>query len=276
MPAPQKAQLAQLAKVLFTTKMVRLPTDWKPPGTQYPDAFKHSELAVPPNPPNNLFCEVSLNQYHVDTAKKIGKAFEDYIDGICDGICDGIDQWMKLTAFAGVIINGPVGVVTPGMVQGPPLGPLILNKAPMNTPQEQKYSNAIANAMGAAWQTWHMGIAGILTYPAFAAFPGPVAPPTPNVPMPLIALPSPGEVGLSPKALQGLMFTNLADPKALHAPALFDALATAFNIVFQTFKLSTTVNNVMGTGPVPTFAPPFVPVGPVVGGIGNSPPGCLK
>jgi hypothetical protein len=26
------------------------------------------------------------------------------------------------------------------------------------------------------------------------------------------------------------------------------------------------VNLVMGMGPIPTFAPPFVPVGPVVGG----------
>lgn len=276
MPAPQKAQLAQLTKLLFTTKMVGLPTDWKPPGKQYPDAFQKGELAVPPNPPNNLFREVSLNQYHVDTAKKIGKAFEDYIDGICDGICDGIDQWMKLTAFAGVIINGPVGVVTPGMVQGPPLAPLILNKAPMNTDQERKYSNAIANALGTLWQAWHMSIAGVLQYPAFAAFPGPMAPPTPNVPIPLVALPSAGEAGLAPQPVKGLMFTNLADPKALHAPELFEALATAFNVVFQTFKLSTTVNNVMGTGPIPTFAPPFVPVGPVVGGIGNSPPGCLK
>jgi hypothetical protein len=35
------------------------------------------------------------------------------------------------------------------------------------------------------------------------------------------------------------------------------------------------VTNVLGTGPVPTFAPPYVPVGPVVGGIANMPPGGL-
>jgi hypothetical protein len=33
------------------------------------------------------------------------------------------------------------------------------------------------------------------------------------------------------------------------------------------------VTNVLGTGPVPTFAPPYVPVGPVVGGVGNMTPG---
>lgn len=276
MPAPQKAMLAQLAKLNFSGMQIALPTEWKAPGEQFSDAFAPSELVAPPNPPTNLFHEPTLNKYHVDTAKDIGKAFEDYIDGICDGICDGIDKWLKMATVVGVIINGPVGVVAPGNVQGPPLGPLILAKAPMNTPQESKYSNAIANAFGTLWQAWHLGIAGTLMYPAFAAFPGPVAPPTPNVPMPLIALPSGGEAGLSPNSLKGLMQTNLADPEALHAPELFDALAKAFSVVFQIFKASTLVQNVLGTGPIPTFAPPFVPVGPVVMGTGNGAPGCLQ
>lgn len=276
MPAPQKAQLAQLAKTLFSGKQIALPIEWQRPNEQFSDAFAASELITAPNPPTNLFHEPTLNKYHVDAAKEVGQALEEYIDGICDGICSGIDQWLKLATVVGVIITGPVGMVTPGMVQGPPLAPLILAKAPMNTPQEIKYSNAIANALGTLWQAWHLAIAGTLMYPAFAAFPGPIAPPTPNVPMPLIALPSGAEAGLAPDSLKGLMLTNLADPEALHAADLFDALAKAFNIVFQTFKASTLVQNVLGTGPIPTFAPPFVPVGPVVGGVGNGPPGCLQ
>jgi hypothetical protein len=63
-----------------------------------------------------------------------------------------------------------------------------------------------------------------------------------------------------------MMDANLADPQALHASDLFDAIAKAFNTVFQTFKASTLVNNVLGMGPVPTFAPPFVPAGPVLMG----------
>ncbi len=56
---------------------------------------------------------------------------------------------------------------------------------------------------------------------------------------------------------------------------LFDALSQAFTPVFTVFKASTLVKNVLGMGPIPTFAPPFVPVGPVVCGVGNGPPGCL-
>ena len=276
MPAPQKSMLSQLAKVNFTSKGIELFTDWEEPGDQYPDAFQESEKTVPPNPPTNLFREVSLNKYHVDTAKTIGGQFADFIDGVCGAICDGIDKWMKMTAITGVMINGPTGMLMPGGVQGPPLGPLVLASAPKSTPQEMKYSNAIANTFGTLWQAWHMGLTGTLMYPpTFAACPSPVHPPTPNIPLPLVALSSPGESGLSPGTLKSTMEGNLGDPQALHASDLFDAIAKAFNNVFQIFKASTLVQNVLGTGPVPTFAPPFVPVGPVLAGVGNGPPGCL-
>ena len=45
---------------------------------------------------------------------------------------------------------------------------------------------------------------------------------------------------------------------------LFNALATGINTMFVAWKASTMVTNVLGSGPIPTFAPPAVPVGPVV------------
>jgi hypothetical protein len=275
MPAPQKDLLAQLAKTNFISKNIQLPMGWAQPGDQYPNAFSPSEKMVAPNSPMNLFRESSLNKYHVDSAKTLGDQFAKYIDGICGAICDGIDKWMKMTMVAGVVINGPVGLLLPGGVIGPPLMPLIFATAPKNTPQEIKYSNAIANAFGTLWMPWHMGLTGMLSYPAFAAFPGPMAPPMPNIPVPLITFSSPGESGLSPSNLKSLMSANLADPQALHAIDLFDSIATAFSTVFQIFKASTLVQNVLGMGPIPTFAPPFVPVGPVLGGTVIPTPGVL-
>jgi len=265
-----------LSKMFFVGKMVRLPMNWPDPGEQYPDAFQASERMVPPSPPMNLFREQTLNKYHVDTAKTIGGQFADYIDGVCGAICAGIDKWMKTSTVASVIINGPVGILTPGGVQGAPLAPLILASAPMGTPQEMKYSNAIASAFGTLWQTWHLGLSGMLMYPpTFAVCPSPVHPPTPNIPLPLIALASPGEAGLSPNAASGMMMANLGDPTALHAQDLFLSIAQAFSCVFLFFKGTTMVQNVLGTGPVPTYAPPFVPVGPVLAGVGTGAPGSL-
>jgi len=244
-------------------------------GNQYPNAFKKSERMVAPPPPTNLFRAATLNKYHVKSAKSVGKAFEKYIEGMSEGISSGIGKWMKMATIAGVVINGPVGTLTPGCVQGPPLMPLILAGAPKSTAQELKYSKAIATTFGTLWQPWHMGLAGTLMYPAFAVFPGPMAPPTPNVPLPLASLASPGETGLSPSSLKKMMEANLADPKALHASALFDAISKAFNTVFQTFKTTTLIQNVLGTGAIPTFAPPVAPAGPVVGGTVIPKPGVL-
>ena len=276
MPAPSKNMLSKLAKINFATKNIKLPVNWKKPGSQYPDAFKKSERQVAPNPPLNLFREPTLNKYHVEAARTIGKSFEKYIEGVCGAICSGIDKWMKMTSIVSVVINGPVGMLLPGGVIGPPLMPLIFATAPKKTLQEMKYSKAIASAFGTLWQPWSMGLMGTLTYPLFAAFPGPMAPPTPNVPMPLITLSSPGETGLSPTSLKTMMQANLADPKALHASDLFDAIARAFNTVFQPFKATTIIQNVLGTGPIPTFAPPVAPVGPVVMGSVIPTPGVLK
>ncbi len=275
MPAPQNNAFFGQAKAKFIARGIDLPTEWEPMGEQFPKAFDPLEIAVLPNPPDTLFKEVSLNQYHVQTANTMGKGVEKYINGICGAVCGAIDKWMKMASIAGVIINGPVGNLSPGNVLGPPLMPLILSTAPQKTPQERKYSHAIAKALANLWQPWHLGLNGVLMFPPFAAFPGPVAPPTPNVPLPLMALSSGGENGLSPASLKKAMEANLADSKALHASDLFDALAKAFNTVFQTFKTTILVKNVMGTGPVPTFAPPVVPAGPVAAGTVIPKPGVL-
>jgi hypothetical protein len=253
MPAPQNAMLTQLAKVNFASKAIRLPTNWRDLGSQYPDAFSPSERMAPPNPPMTLFREATLNKYHVDTANKIGGMFEDYIEGICKAICNGIGNWMTTASIVGVVTGGPVGMVIPGNVIGPPLMPLIFKDAPKSTPQEVKYSKAISTAFGTAWQAWHMGISGAMAFPSLPYVP------CPNVPMPLIALPSTGEMMLSPMSLRGSMNANLGDPSALHADPLFDAIAKAFSVVFQTFKASTIVMNVFGTVAV-----------------ANGPPGCIK
>ncbi len=275
MPAPQKSQLAEMAKLNFKAKAIGLPVKWKTPtGEQYAKAFAMSELVNPPDAAS-VFLAKSPNKYHVETQKEIGKGFADFIEKICGALCDAIDKWMKLTSIAGMVITGPVGVVAPGNVVGPPLMPFILASAPVNTPQLMKYSKAIAQVVSTAWQQWQMGLAGQLMYPAFAAFPGPMAPPMPCVPMPLIAFSSPGEAMLSPATLKAQMIANLGDAEALHHKELFDAVAQAFNTTFTLFKATTMVQNVLGTGPIPTFAPPFVPVGPVVGGTSVPTPGVL-
>ncbi len=271
MPAPQQQIMADLARSNFVSQNIQVPENWEQPNDQYDDAFSPSESEASPNSPINLFREPTLNSYHVDAAADIGRRFEDYINGITDAICQAIANWMQMTTFATGIISGPVCQLMPGGVVGPLLNSFIQASGPNANDQEFNYTSAIAAAIGQQWQIWQAGIAGTLMYPSFAAWPAPVAPPTPNVPLPLAGLPSAGEAGLSPDALKNLMIANLGDPQARHAEALFDALSQAFYTCFQQFKTGTMVNNVLGFGSVPTYAPPLVPAGPVVGALLSTP-----
>jgi hypothetical protein len=172
--------------------------------------------------------------------------------------------------MVGVVVNGVTA--TGGRVAGPPWAPLILAKSPAS-PAGLKLAQNIAVVFGDAWLklTSSMTVPGLPWYPAFAAIPSPVAPPTPNIPGPVGTLIMASPV-VSKSALKNALVIKHAGASSTDLN-LYEALAEAFEQAFQTWKVSTLVTNVLGTGPVPTFAPPYVPVGPVVAGIGTMIPG---
>jgi hypothetical protein len=287
MPAPQAAQMQQLARLKFTSFNLKVPTNWRDPagpaGDHYGRAFKPDEKTSSPGMPP-LFQPASLNKYHTDTQKmhiaKIGK----FIDDICSAICETWGWWqggrlvptpVPAASLVGVVIAGPTA--SAGQLVGAPWTPLIMEKAPKETPMMMKYSNVIATVIGTGWLTFTqtVKVAGMPWYPAFAACPSPVAPPSPNIPCPFAALVQ-VPVSISASVLKMQMVAMLADPMAPFHAELFEAISDAFEKCYNIWKVSTMVTNVMGTGPVPTFAPPYVPVGPVVGGVGNMTPGGLK
>lgn len=276
MPAPQASAMQQLARLKFTSFNLKVPDKWQQPSgdpgaKHYSDAFEPSEKATTPGMPP-LFQPASLNKYHTETQKmhidKIGK----FIDGTCSAICSAWSQWQTAATMVGVVINAVTAVG--GQIVGPPWTPLILSSAPKSTPMEMKYSAVIASVIGTAWLTFTatVKVAGMPWYPAFAAVPSPVAPPAPNVPCPFAAL-TQVPVSISANVLKMQMVGQLGDPNAPFHQQLFEAIADAFEKTYNLWKVSTMVTNVLGTGPVPTFAPPYVPVGPVVGGVGTMTPG---
>lgn len=278
MPAPQASMMQQFARTKFMGFGLTVPTDWKhpsgdPQGKHYDDAFTPSEKATAPAVPP-LVKPASLNKYHTDTQKMHVQKIGAFIDGICSAICSAWGQWQTATTMVGVVINGPAA--TGGQLIGPPLMPLIMASAPKASPNETKYSTAVASAINTGWLafTATVKVAGMPWYPAFAMVPAPVAPPVPNVPVPFAAL-TQVPTSISANSLKGLMVANLGDPMAPFHKELFEAISFAFEQCYNLWKVSTMVTNVIGTGPVPTFAPPYVPGGPVVAGFGTMTPGGL-
>lgn len=268
--------MSQLTKMTFRTSFVKMPYKFKKPkdSKQYGEAFSPLEKIGIPNP-MGLFLPESLNGYHVNTATIIGVLMEEFIDGILAAFAGAVDQWSKMAVLVNVKVNAVTAAA--GKIQGPPMEPLILKSAPMGTPQLQKYSKAVAKAVGKAWDNWmkNAKVPGLPWYPAFAAFPGPMAPPMPNIPVPLILLQSTSEAEMSAKKLEKAMIDALGDSDAAHHKVLFKSLGAGIGTIFLGWKAMTMVTNVMGTGPIPTFAPPVVPVGPVVNGTGTMIPSGL-
>lgn len=278
MPAPQAAMMKQLARVKFAGNSLKMPDKWQAPSGDPAAAHYAKDYVQKPGvpdvgaPPPPLFMAASMTKDHTDTQKKINQVIGTYMDGIVTAICSAWSTWQSAATLVGVVINAVTA--SGGQVVGPPLTPLILAEGPKATPMELKYTTTIANVIGTAWLSYTAGIkpAGMPWYPAFAAFPSPVAPPTPNVPVPVIAI-STAAAAVSAAAMKGQMIGQHGDPQAQWHKELFDAVTDAFEKCHKIWEPSTMVTNVLGTGPVPSFAPPYVPVGPVVGGVGNMTPG---
>jgi len=184
------------------------------------------------------------------------------------GVARAVAKWQSQAVLKDVVINGPTAAG--GSVTGPALQPVIEQMmAAAGVPAA--VAKAFAGPVSSGWSAWAATLRApsMNWYPPFASFPGPVAPPTPNVPAPLMALggnPSP----LSAASLKASIRKALGDrANDRQASAAIDEFADDFAARFANYRVSAMVTNVMGTGPVPTFAPPYVPVGPVVGGKGT-------
>ncbi len=280
MPAPQASLMKLQVKNKFRSYGITIPMDWKQPqGEQsghYNDSFSPTEHNTI-DTSTRLFVPASTNKHHTQAVKDIGDIYEAFIDGICDAICSAWQQWMSLACIPAVTILANVGTLTPGGIVAPPLMPLAFCQAPLTKPTLIPYSTAVCTAIGNAWTTWSMGFSGVLQFPpTFATCPSPFHPPTPNIPMPIKMVgASPGEAMLAVPMLKNSMMGLLGNPMAPHAAELFESIATGYKFMFDQWVMTTQITNVMGMGPNPLFVPPFPVPGPVLGGFGFGPPGCV-
>ena len=279
-----------LGNVKFLAAGLKLPSDWQAPSgkdgsKQYGDALKPSEKVALPQLIPPWFMPAEPQKYFQDSCDKVGKEFKDFHDTILDAIGFAHNMWKLQAKFQNLQIMAVSAIGTPGCLDGPELESLIKN-APMvaaYTGNKAKYRDAVAKGVSQCFKQWQgqVMVPGLPWYPAFAAFPGPMAPPMPNIPTPLIACPSAMMSKIvAPMDMKQAMIDALDggvknDDKDKHYEALFDAIATVLSLAFLMWLPAQQVMLVLGKGPIPTFAPPFVPVGPVLGGDNIATPGHL-
>ena len=268
MPAIQATMLKELAKNTFRMKGIILPLDFKGLPPQAP--FDGKDQIMPsPEWAMWLFKPASTLKYHVNTAKTISSQFEDFIDNVMDGLARAFAQWQSAAMFTGVIINGGAGIAPPGsLISAMPLtGPFILSQINLSgkSPSYIRHATSVANAIGTAFTAWQTGYSVNLMFPGGMVC-SVTMPPSPNIPLPVVAGVSVGDMMMTKASLFGLMVANHG-VLGNHTKELFDSIATAFSTLFMQWKATTMITNIMGAGGV--APPPPSPPGPVVMAIGN-------
>ncbi len=223
--------------------------------------------------PDNTLKE--LADQRKDNTRQITAEFDEWVtrgDQIFEAVLRAVHSWQREAHFANVIVNGPTATGAAGCLVGPDLEPLIQQSPQVRSAAGISLTirDRFAKVVSAKWKAWQSGVTvpGLPWYPPFAAVPGPRGTPTPNVPCPLAACVS---AKLTEMSTAGPLKTALLGElkevtTSANAQKVIDAFATTLSARFTAWLGVVVVKNVIGSGPVPTYAPPYVPVGPVVKG----------
>jgi hypothetical protein len=280
-----------LGNLKFFSSQLKLPTKGAASGSKAWSSKYHDDRhspdmgAAPQTIPPWFMPQRPGFKYHQESCDKVGKDFKDFHDAMCDAVQYSHQMWKLQAKFKDLKVMAVSAIGAPGCLDGPELESNIKN-APMVASfsgNMKKHRDAVATGVSKCFKKWQdkVMVPGLPWYPAFAAFPSPMAPPMPNIPVPLIMCPSAMMTEIiMPSSMTSAMDDALdsglkdKDPdKQYHA--LHDAIATTLSLAFMLWMASQMVMLVLGKGPVPSFAPPFVPVGPVVGGDNIATPGHL-
>ena len=222
--------------------------------------------AIPQAVPPAMIKAASNAKVDVDFQAEVSGELSKLIDAMCQSIVNAHNMWRQQAVLKDVKISAITA--NGGSIQGPSLSPLIKSQIPGTAlfGTAATIAQAVADGLDGCWQSWQSSVRvpGLPWWPSFVAVPGPLAPPTPNVPSPLSAL------TWNAATISADVMTQTMKSKQLTlAPfsgELFASIATGFARALELWFPSQQVTNVLGKGPVPTFAPPYVPVGPVVAG----------
>lgn len=271
-----------IGHAIFMSKQKKLPINFD--NKYFKDRHKADMGAAPKQLPIPWFMPAKPGyKPYQESCDKIGKDFADFHDAMVDAVGFSHNMWKLQAKFKDLKVNAVTVLGTPGCFDGPELESNIKN-APMCgsfTGNKAKYRDAVAKGVSKCFKDWmkSVTITGLPWTPAFAAFPGPQAPPMPNIPTPLIAciaskITTIGAPSDMKKAMIDALDGGMKDKdKDKQHEALFEAIATTLSIAFLMWMPMQQVMLVLCKGPIPTFAPPFVPVGPVVMGDNVAAPG---
>ncbi len=187
------------------------------------------------------------------------------------------NEWIGKARIQGGTVRGPSATLTPGSLVSETNLEMRMVQLLTHPHVPREIAMDLAKVLAQAWKEWAAGFQIHLpkAYPTLAAVPGRFAPPTPAAGAPSLSQGnSPGEASL--KAPQ--LASRLTSALQMHATkisgtgpdAAIKSLANWVDASFSEWKAGVKIVGLLGQGPVPTYAPPYVPIGPVVAGENTS------
>lgn len=165
---------------------------------------------------------------------------------------------------------GPAATGRPGVLKSRYSFQGEISKALNKAGASQSVAQGWDQAFKESWTRWakDISIPALPFYPAFSAWPGPQAPPMPNVPHPLGLLSSKGSIGMDSGVMGNKVREKLGSVAKNNYKARIAATKFADDIGsrFDVCMAACSVHEVIGSGPVPAFAPPHVPMNVVMNG----------
>jgi hypothetical protein len=184
-----------------------------------------------------------------------------------------VNEWIGTARVQGGKVSGAAAVLPPGSL----VSDVNIEKRMVDLLASRQVPPAVAepvaHVLAGAWHDWagsfQMQVPG--AYPTLAAVPARAAPPTRAAVSPLLSQGSSvGEGSLSAPILASRLIAALRMPPSRGAGASPDQamqnLAGWVDGSFRQWKATVRMTSLIGKGPVPTYAPPYVPVGPVIRG----------
>lgn len=190
-----------------------------------------------------------------------------------------VNEWVGKARIQGGTVRGPSAVLTPGSLASETNIQMRMVQILANSGTPQDIATDLATVLDHAWNEWASGFQIQIpkAYPSFAAVPARFAPPTSASEAPLLSQgSSTGEASLKSPVLANRLSTALYDPRNQinwrKSQQAMESLAQWVEDSFNEWKNGARIVGLIGKGPVPTFAPPYVPVGPVIAGENVSAP----
>lgn len=172
-----------------------------------------------------------------------------YLVAVSGAITDAIGIWKTNASLTDVRING--GIASGGKVQGLALEPLISATAPRDSQWSRTLSHAVSCGVHNCWKDWErsLSVPNLPWYPMFAAYPGGIAPPVPNLPSPLAAMRQNVDV-FKPGAILTQMKAKLSGAPGAGQEVLY-AVAEGFSAAFFAWIPTQMITEVIGQGVIP-------------------------